>query len=307
MGCDTFLVGGSPEIAVNITLRRCLPVLLSGALCLVASAAVLAECTDCHDLDEDAYAFGAHGVLDCTDCHFGGDEVPHEEGSMEADCSMCHDDAVSGHAEGVHRPVDTVDAIARPTCVSCHGDPHSLVSHLDPASPVNATRLASTCSGCHADPEILAQLDFPIARPLEAYESSVHAVALSGGTDAATCNDCHGSHAVFPAHDSRSSVFHATVPDTCGACHEDIVVAYRESVHGQATAAGIREAPVCTDCHGEHRILSPLERGSPVYATNIPKMICGRCHSSVTLKRCFCATVLSACCRCVNWRSGTGR
>ena len=50
-----------------------------------------------------------------------------------------------------------------------------------------------------------------------------------------------------------------------------------------ASKYGIREAPVCTDCHGEHRILSPLERGSPIFATNIPKMVCGRCHDDLRL------------------------
>jgi cytochrome b subunit of formate dehydrogenase len=50
-----------------------------------------------------------------------------------------------------------------------------------------------------------------------------------------------------------------------------------------AAARGIREAPVCTDCHGEHRILSPSELESPVYPTNIPLQTCGRCHTDVRL------------------------
>ena len=29
---------------------------------------------------------------------------------------------------------------------------------------------------------------------------------------------------------------------------------FETSVHGKAVAEGIREAPVCTDCHGEHTI-----------------------------------------------------
>jgi cytochrome b subunit of formate dehydrogenase len=76
--------------------------------------------------------------------------------------------------------------------------------------------------------------------------------------DAASCNDCHGTHAIFSAADPRSMVNHQRVPATCGQCHEEITETFNASVHGEASTHGVREAPVCTDCHGEHRILSPL-------------------------------------------------
>ena len=94
---------------------------------------------------------------------------------------------------------------------------------------------------------------------------------------------CHGSHDILPASDPNSSVNHQRVPDTCGACHEEIVEAYRGSVHGRAEEHGAREAPVCTDCHGEHKILSPSKSGSPVFASNVPRMTCGRCHADLRL------------------------
>ncbi len=62
---------------------------------------------------------------------------------------------------------------------------------------------------------------------------------------------------------------------------------YQESVHGVAAAAGIRESPVCTDCHGEHRIVGPREAGSPVFASNVPKMTCGRCHADLRMTEKF--------------------
>jgi hypothetical protein len=49
--------------------------------------------------------------------------------------------------------------------------------------------------------------------------------------------------------------FRTSVPDTCGMCHGDVVEQYRASVHGQALGRGISEAPLCTDCHGEHKII----------------------------------------------------
>jgi cytochrome b subunit of formate dehydrogenase len=47
----------------------------------------------------------------------------------------------------------------------------------------------------------------------------------------------------------------------------------------------VREAPVCTDCHGEHRILAHTEPTSPVFAANIPGQTCGGCHSSTRLSQ----------------------
>jgi cytochrome b subunit of formate dehydrogenase len=123
----------------------------------------------------------------------------------------------------------------------------------------------------------------PVAKPIEAYHDSVHSQLCKKGEHAATCSSCHGSHALFGAGDPRSKVFHSNVPETCGECHAEIADQFERSVHGMAVQHGVREAPVCTDCHGEHRILSPNEGDSPVFATNIPKMTCGRCHSDLRL------------------------
>jgi len=267
------------------TVRTCALRLLLGAAWLVVAlpAGAQMDCTDCHDVDIEAFADGIHGFVECTECHAGAEEIPHAEGSMQAGCALCHDDVVLEYNASVHGTGAQPGLIDAPKCDECHGPTHTLLPSSDPASPVHRERLADTCSGCHADPEALEQLEFPIARPLEAYEASVHARGLIEGQDAATCNDCHGSHAIFRPPDPRSSVFHARVPGTCGQCHGEIEQAYRESVHGKASKYGVREAPVCTDCHGEHRILSPLERGSPIYATNIPKMVCGRCHGDLRL------------------------
>jgi len=73
------------------------------------------------------------------------------------------------------------------------------------------------------------------------------------------------------------------VPETCGHCHEEVLEKFQRSVHGQALAHGMRDAPTCTDCHGEHRILSHLESDSPVFSTNIPSETCGRCHADTRL------------------------
>ena len=156
---------------------------------------------------------------------------------------------------------------------------HTLLPSSDEASPVHPLRLPETCGSCHSDPAIAAKYGIPMARPIEAFQASVH----SRTQYAASCNDCHGTHAIFSAADPRSMVNHQRVPATCGQCHEEITETFSASIHGKASKRGVREAPVCTDCHGEHRILSPSQKGSPVFATNLPKMTCGRCHGDVRL------------------------
>ncbi|HTN73094.1 MAG TPA: cytochrome b/b6 domain-containing protein, partial [Methylomirabilota bacterium] len=72
-------------------------------------------------------------------------------------------------------------------------------------------------------------------------------------------------------------------PETCGKCHANVLATYTQSIHGEAAARGVRDAPVCTDCHGEHRILARNEPSSPVFAANVAGETCGRCHGSTRL------------------------
>ncbi len=57
---------------------------------------------------------------------------------------------------------------------------------------------------------------------------------------------------------------------------------YRESIHGRAAQAGVKESPVCTDCHGEHTIRSVKDSGSSAWAGAVTKT-CSACHTSEKL------------------------
>jgi predicted CXXCH cytochrome family protein len=59
---------------------------------------------------------------------------------------------------------------------------------------------------------------------------------------------------------------------------------YLEGVHGKDYVKGIKDVPVCTDCHSEHDILSPQDLRSKVYATKIAEL-CVRCHDNLALSR----------------------
>ena len=245
------------------------------------------DCSSCHVQESAAVPASLHGAMfgkeACLSCH--GD--PHEIRSVgkpaARECEACHADVLKEFRDSIHgRP--GADGAAIATCESCHGSPHSIVAHSEAASPVAKRNLPTTCGFCHANPQFLAQHAIPFARPVEAYRLSVHGRAVAAGNDAAaTCPDCHGVHNILPARDPRSTINHWKVPQTCGACHSQIRDTYLASIHGQAVAQGVRDAPVCTDCHGEHNILAPGEPQSLVNPARLSTATCGRCHSDERL------------------------
>ncbi|HUK62926.1 MAG TPA: cytochrome b/b6 domain-containing protein, partial [Dongiaceae bacterium] len=229
------------------------------------------------------FAASAHGEFGCPACHSAMTEYPHPEKPAAPDCAVCHEDAVAGYHGGVHATPVPPDGKPVAGCGSCHGNIHAVVTHENAASPVHWANVAGTCARCHADEELAARFHIPVVRPVESYLRSVHAAAVAAGKHGAVCSDCHGAHEIVPGTDPRSPLWRIKVPETCGKCHVQELAAYRESVHGEALARGLRDAPVCTDCHGEHAILPRSAPESPVFSANIPHEICGRCHESIRL------------------------
>jgi len=256
------------------------------------------DCIDCHGdaaskdeghppiVSETAFAASEHSDIACTTCHSDVTEIPHEDElkpvGVEA-CTDCHDDQVKAYLEGSHAKARERGVTVAPTCAGCHGDIHKVADHTEDKSPEHFAMLAKACARCHADPELAKQLNLSVVRPVEAYLQSAHALAIDAGKRGAVCSDCHEPHRTLPPNDPRSSIWPAKVPETCGRCHAEVLKKFERSVHGQALARGMRDAPGCTDCHGEHRILSHSDSKSPVFATNVPRETCGRCHSDTRL------------------------
>jgi cytochrome b subunit of formate dehydrogenase len=119
-------------------------------------------------------------------------------------------------------------------------------------------------------------------QPVISYLDTVHGKAFKekGLASSAECTDCHGSHDLSSPSNPASKIFWSNVPQTCGKCHENVLKTYSRSVHGKAAAAGKRDAPVCTSCHGEHTIKSHLDPGSSVYSSVIAEKTCGQCHAA---------------------------
>jgi len=171
-----------------------------------------------------------------------------------AACGACHDQGQKLEKS----------AHAGLPCDTCH-ESHEKYPH-----PAGIAKPA--CATCHQD-------------EASDYALGVHGQARKNGNEGAPdCALCHGSAHELLAPNSQA--FRAAVPDTCGMCHSDISEQYRASVHGQALARGVTQTPLCTDCHGEHRILKHTNQASPVNAAHI-RDTCGSCHGDVRLTRKF--------------------
>ncbi len=248
-------------------------------------------CASCHakpaaDVPRSAHA--ALGAKACASCHGGAHEVNRAGKDAGRECISCHADAVRDYQLSIHATVRRAGGADSANCQSCHGPTHTVLRAADPNSAVSRQRLALTCGACHSNPALVARYHIPIARPLEAYELSVHARAMrQGKTQAAICSDCHGKHRILSSGNPAAKIYWGNVPATCGACHTKIFAEYKESVHGRAVAAGLHDAPVCTDCHGEHDILGPDQPDSAISATRLSFATCGRCHGDERLARKF--------------------
>lgn len=244
------------------------------------------QCSACHAEESQDVPGSIHAALGedpCHSCH-GDPHVVSPAKNAYSACKTCHEQEVKDLQDSIHGQAAKSGDPDAPTCASCHGAIHKVLAAADPSSLVAKKNLPNTCAACHSNTAFLSRHKIPFAHPVELYLQSVHGRAVEAGNgQAAACSDCHGSHAIFPPRDARSAINHWNVAKTCGQCHTEISKTYLASIHGQAMQEGVRDAPVCTDCHGEHLILGPKNPQSTVNAARVSMVTCGRCHSDQRL------------------------
>ncbi len=251
-------------------------------------AAANQDCLQCHESSKPgepgvrpaAFAASVHKDLDCVACHEGYTAPgPHELpapsdpdaaallGHLAAGktatgeprtsapraylaCGGCHGDSVDSYRASAHgRWLSREQAVAGPTCASCHGTPHEIA-----AAPARGTpefrpywsRLAKACEGCHGDPRLAeaARLNEEVAK---SYHDSIHGRLVAIGSQRAPlCTDCHawsvrpdagagetrkgilpGGHATLAGKASAAGAVASSEPRrntdnrvrTCGQCH----------------------------------------------------------------------------------------
>lgn len=238
-------------------------------------------------VDGPAFQQSVHGQagLSCVDCHADLARVqdfPHRPSLNPAQCQKCHERAGRGFQASIHAQTETGLREGKMVhCSDCHGT-HDIRANDDFNSPVFPLNLPATCEKCHLGEGITAkEADF-----VRRYRQSIHFKALdkSGLTISATCSHCHGAHDTQKVSNPLSPVSRQNIIRTCGNCHVGIQHDYLEGVHGKDYIKGIKDVPVCTDCHSEHDILSPQDFNSKVYATRIAEL-CVRCHDNLALSR----------------------
>lgn len=229
-------------------------------------------------IDENSYKISIHGEFSCTDCHDDIEEIPHDDVLKTVSCADCHGDVEAELLESVHGKENG------PSCVVCHGDPHKLFAPDEKQSNVNLFHVQTTCGQCHSDDHILQHYNVDAPHIETLYREGVHAVELMKGNEKApSCIQCHGYHDILPLNNEKSKTNFINVAQTCGQCHEIERDQFLESRHGVSATTGHKDAPVCTDCHGEHSIFRVSDERSPVSFTNVSTNTCARCHASIVI------------------------
>ena len=162
-------------------------------------------------------------------------------------------------------------------CAECHED----VSYTSTAHP------DVTCQECHTN--VTIEHEDADLEPLtddescgECHGGIQRTVGRSAHKGEAGCNDCHGApHEIHEIGDLASAVSPVNQIQSCGGCHDDppeLIDGYLAGEHGKALLlSGLIDAPSCSDCHGDHRIMAIDKSRAPTSHENSPEM-CGTCH-----------------------------
>ncbi len=197
-----------------------------------------------------------HEDFDCIECHEdldGVDDFPHNPRLPLPDCGSCHEDAQEEFIEGFFRPLAQKGYTSLPQCSDCHGR-HKVSWKGEPRK---------VCGVCHQD-----ILD-------EFYGSAHWNKELS--TSELTCVSCHSPHNKQIRDEYSGADWRIHITETCRGCHEEKVVNYDQSSHYQQLLHGNPNAPVCSDCHDTHKVLSPRNPESKVSVARLD-ILCTSCH-----------------------------
>jgi len=124
------------------------------------------------------------------------------------------------------------------------------------------------CLSCHNDKGLTKKR---AGKPVSLFVDEARFKATVHGK--INCTDCHADlKGKELPHDETLK------PATCRSCHAVEQAQHDLSLHGKAIARGDPLAPHCSNCHGNHEIVSRKDPRSPVQPARIP-YLCGKCHS----------------------------
>ncbi|RME82131.1 MAG: cytochrome C [Caldilineae bacterium] len=151
-----------------------------------------------------------------------------------------------------------------------------LMGRAQAAPPQQGPDPNATCLACHTVPGRTVTLpsgeELSLVVDAQAFAASAH------GQKGVPCLGCHADVGDYPhpplvANDYRD--FQVDRYRVCRDCHPDQYAATLDSVHARELAAGNRNAPLCTDCHGAHNVVHLAERRANI------SLACRQCHAAI--------------------------
>ena len=224
-----------------------------------------------------------HKSLECADCHnyISNNLARHPKNigtTQKADCYLCHSNISNIHRESIHGISlnEGIDEAAM--CWNCHGS-HNIQKVKNPNSEVFPLNLGKTCGNCHDNSKLVEKFSFGVKNPGLLYSQSVHGMLVAKGqANAPNCSICHGVHEIKNRVQPGSKISSFNVPETCGECHKDIAAEFEKSIHWIRAKKGVREAPVCNDCHNEHSIHAVNTVDKKLEVKKLQQRTCMICH-----------------------------
>jgi cytochrome b subunit of formate dehydrogenase len=268
------------------------PLLVSFFFILGASAQSNEDCMMCHEDPEltaekdgktvslfvnmDILGKSVHASVNCISCHPGaaGDDFPHAEDLAPVDCGTCHGEAMREFNIGIHGQAIKLNDPNAPDCKECHGE-HGILHNSDPQSRTYKTNIPFLCGKCHRE-------GAPVSRSYQVsehnivqnYTQGIHGEGLfqKGLIVTATCNNCHGNHAILPHTSRNSTVSPANIAKTCIKCHTKIEEVHKKVIKGELWEKQPNAVPACNSCHPPHR------ENVQFVEANIADKTCLVCH-----------------------------
>jgi predicted CXXCH cytochrome family protein len=265
-----------------------------------------ADCYLCHNEIADEHKESIHGIsleeginesAHCWDCHGSHSIYKVKSDSSKvyfknivSTCGACHDDPGFSqkhfstikqpglmYLNSIHGKLLLEGRTDAPSCVTCHGV-HNIKNRVQPGSTISTVGISKVCGECHKE----------IA---EEYEQSIHWFAVKKGvSESPTCNDCHSEHSINAVNVGKKRDDIRKMQElTCLECHENLLlnarfgikdenaVNYQDSYHGLAVMRGDKDAAMCIDCHGVHKILPAYNAESSIHEGNLVNT-CAKCH-----------------------------
>ncbi len=206
----------------------------------------------------------------CVDCHNSHLILPHTDEkssiaprNVAKTCMKCHTRIEDVHKQVIEGEKWRKDPNSIPTCTDCH------LPHKARKESVVLTLADQSCLKCHSQDGIHKtengkEISLKVVK--EDIKFSVH--------NEVSCVKCHSD--VNPRLKRPCKT--AGKVD-CSNCHIKTAEEFANSGHGMALQEGVKDAPECTTCHGDHHIKANIDENSPTYRAAIPKL-CGTCHRS---------------------------